>query len=67
MPNTLTIVIRNNDEQYIISLEDGKVMSGSLFNLATDEMTDLTRNNYELCGYPYVELSPSNITVKANI
>lgn len=57
MDNTLTIVIDKDDKQEVlISLEDGKVIGGSIRKSETEFQSLEVTDEYELCGYPYVKM-----------
>lgn len=60
MDNTLTIVIELEGKSVYVSLQDGKVIGGSVVDLSSgmhlDGATLKVTDQYDLCGYPYVIL-----------
>lgn len=55
MSNTLTIVIKDGDKEYMVNMEDNLVRGGSI-RVGNRVKTLAVSDAYKLCGYPYVEM-----------
>jgi hypothetical protein len=59
MEDTLTIVIKLDGKEIYVNLEAGKVIAGSVHG-AFENKKLVVGKEFDLCGYPYVELEEDN-------
>lgn len=60
MEDTLTIVIKLDGKEIYVNLEAGKVVAGSIHSGVFQHRQLVVGKEFDLCGYPYVELEEDN-------